>query len=141
MIVLVLPTAATGDLDAAMQQADVGVPLAAVVLGQPESVRLITRTEPAPPTSTRRQPLRPWPAPPGTAPGAPNRAARCQLPRRPGRGRPPPGPPFSPRDVRRRLDAAGQTAELLRCYGIPLVEPSRCAVKTRRSARSRVACR
>jgi acyl-CoA synthetase (NDP forming)/GNAT superfamily N-acetyltransferase len=41
MIALVLPTGATGDLVAAIQDAAVCVPLAAVVLDQPETVRLI----------------------------------------------------------------------------------------------------
>ncbi len=41
VIALVVPTAATGDLTAAIQQADVPVPLAAVVLSQAESVRLL----------------------------------------------------------------------------------------------------
>ena len=41
IVALVLPTAATGDLTAAIQQADVPVPLAAVVLNQAESVRLL----------------------------------------------------------------------------------------------------
>ena len=43
VIAIVLPTAATGDLTAAIQQADVSVPLAAVVLDQAESVRLLGR--------------------------------------------------------------------------------------------------
>ena len=41
MIALVLPTGATGDLVAAITEADVAVPVAAVVLGQPEAVRLL----------------------------------------------------------------------------------------------------
>ena len=41
IIALVLPTAATGDLTAAITQARVSVPIAAVMLGQPESVRLL----------------------------------------------------------------------------------------------------
>jgi acyl-CoA synthetase (NDP forming) len=41
IIAIVLPTAATGDLTAAIQQADVPVPLAAVVLDQAESLRLL----------------------------------------------------------------------------------------------------
>jgi acyl-CoA synthetase (NDP forming) len=44
IIALVLPTAATGDLMAAIAKADVSVPLAAVVLNQPESVRLLPRS-------------------------------------------------------------------------------------------------
>jgi acyl-CoA synthetase (NDP forming)/RimJ/RimL family protein N-acetyltransferase len=43
IIALVLPTGATGDLDAAIQDADVGVPLAVVELDQAESVRLRSR--------------------------------------------------------------------------------------------------
>ena len=43
LIAVVLPTGATGDLVQAVQQADVGIPLAAVVLNQPESVRLLPR--------------------------------------------------------------------------------------------------
>jgi acyl-CoA synthetase (NDP forming)/GNAT superfamily N-acetyltransferase len=41
MIALVLPTGATGDLVAAIQDADLRVPLAAVVLNQAEAVRLL----------------------------------------------------------------------------------------------------
>ncbi len=40
IVAIVLPTGATGDLAAAIQAADLGVPVAAVVLTQPESVRL-----------------------------------------------------------------------------------------------------
>jgi acyl-CoA synthetase (NDP forming)/GNAT superfamily N-acetyltransferase len=43
VLALVLPTAATGDLVAAIREADVGVPIAAVVLDQAESVRLLPR--------------------------------------------------------------------------------------------------
>ena len=41
IVAIVEPTGATGDLVAAIQAANVGVPLAAVVLNQPESVRLL----------------------------------------------------------------------------------------------------
>ena len=41
VIALVLPTGATGDLHAAIAEADIGVPLAVVVLNQPEAVRLV----------------------------------------------------------------------------------------------------
>jgi acyl-CoA synthetase (NDP forming)/GNAT superfamily N-acetyltransferase len=41
IIALVLPTAASGDLAASITQARVSVPIAAVLLGQPESVRLL----------------------------------------------------------------------------------------------------
>jgi acyl-CoA synthetase (NDP forming)/GNAT superfamily N-acetyltransferase len=43
IIALILPTGATGDLVAAITEADVSIPLAAVVLNQPESVRLLPR--------------------------------------------------------------------------------------------------
>ncbi|HVT68494.1 MAG TPA: GNAT family N-acetyltransferase, partial [Trebonia sp.] len=42
VIALVLRTGATGDLLAAIAEADLGVPLAVVVLNQPEAVRLVT---------------------------------------------------------------------------------------------------
>ncbi|MBO0821224.1 MAG: acetate--CoA ligase family protein, partial [Nocardiopsaceae bacterium] len=41
IIAIVLPTAATGDLETAIADADVAVPLAAVALNQPEAVRLL----------------------------------------------------------------------------------------------------
>ena len=44
IVALVLPTGATGDLVAAITEADVSIPLAAVVLNQPESVRLLPRS-------------------------------------------------------------------------------------------------
>ena len=47
VIALVLPTGAAGDLIQAIRQADVGVPLAAVVLNQAESVRLLDDAIPA----------------------------------------------------------------------------------------------
>jgi acyl-CoA synthetase (NDP forming) len=45
IIALVLPTGATGNLVSAIVHADVRIPLAAVVLNQPESVRLLPRPE------------------------------------------------------------------------------------------------
>ena len=47
VLAIVLPTGATGDLEAAIQQADMPKPLAAVVLTQPESVRLLNNRVPA----------------------------------------------------------------------------------------------
>jgi acyl-CoA synthetase (NDP forming) len=44
MIALVLPTGATGDLTAAIQDANLTVPVAAVVLDQAETVRLLSAT-------------------------------------------------------------------------------------------------
>ena len=43
VLALILPTGATGDLEAAIAEADLAVPLAAVMLGQAESVRLLPR--------------------------------------------------------------------------------------------------
>ena len=47
VLALALPTAATGDLIAAIRTADIQVPLAAVVLDQPEAVRLLPPATPA----------------------------------------------------------------------------------------------
>jgi len=58
MIALVLPTGATGDLVAAIQQADIRVPLAVVLLDQTETVRLL----PGPGE---------WDGPAGTGDGSP----------------------------------------------------------------------
>jgi acyl-CoA synthetase (NDP forming) len=44
MIALILPTGATGDLITAIQDADIGIPLAAVALDQAEAVRLMPRS-------------------------------------------------------------------------------------------------
>jgi acyl-CoA synthetase (NDP forming)/GNAT superfamily N-acetyltransferase len=116
IVAIVLPTGATGDLEAAIAAAHVNVPLAAVVLTQPESVRLL----------------------PGQVPayGSPEAAVRA-LARAVGYGAwraEPPGhvPAFA--DIRteaaRKLVresipgwlAPEQTAELLRCYRIPLAD-------------------
>ena len=126
MIVLVLPTAATGDLVAALQQAEVGVPLAAVVLGQPESVRLIPRTGGKSPVPAYEYPE--------AAVAAIARAARYGSWRTEPRGQVPSFPDVRAEDARLlihgflRATAGGgwmppdKTAELLRCYGISLVE-------------------
>jgi hypothetical protein len=47
VVAIVLPTGATGDLEAAIQTAGITKPLAAVVLTQPESVRLLKNRVPA----------------------------------------------------------------------------------------------
>ena len=47
IVAIALPTGATGDLEAAIQAANVAKPLAAVVLTQPESVRLLNNRVPA----------------------------------------------------------------------------------------------
>ena len=138
IIALVLPTGATGDLVAAITEADVGTPLAAVVLNQPESVRLLPRS-PTPEDDEGRVPAYGYPeaaaaamaraasygawraAPRGNVPdladissgGGPHARARV----------PPPG-------ARRRPAFPGQTADLLGCYGILLAggqDPSAAA--------------
>jgi len=129
MIALVLPTGASGDLIAAVQQAHVSVPIAAVVLNQPESVRLIPRlgTE----DSGDEIPAYGYPE---AAAAAVARAARYGAWRTEPRGR---VPAF--RDIKTDQARAvvreffhatlgggwmppDKTAGLLRCYGIPLAE-------------------
>jgi acyl-CoA synthetase (NDP forming)/GNAT superfamily N-acetyltransferase len=126
MIALVLPTAATGDLVAAIEQADVSVPLAAVVLDQPESVRLLPRADGA-----GQIPAYGYPEAAATAMA---RAARYGAWRTEPRGQVPSFPEINTEDactlVRGFLHTTlgggwmppDQTAELLRCYGVPLVE-------------------
>jgi len=125
MIALVLPTAATGDLVAAIQQADIRIPLAAVVLDQPESVRLLPRTD-----GEGQIPAYGYPEAAATAMA---RAARYGAWRTEPRGQVPSFPDVSTEEahtlVRGFLRATpggwmppDQTAELLRCYGVPLVE-------------------
>ena len=119
VVAIVLPTGATGDLEAAIgaaasQNVMSGVPLAAVVLTQPESVRLAGRV--------------PVYGSPEAAVAALARAAGYGAWRARPRGH---VPVFADirtadaralvRDVRGRL-APGQTAALLRCYGIPLTD-------------------
>jgi acyl-CoA synthetase (NDP forming)/GNAT superfamily N-acetyltransferase len=129
MIALVLPTAATGDLVTAIQQADVGVPLAAVVLDQPESVRLIPRLQAE--GSGVQIPAYGYPE---AAAAAMARAARYGAWRAEPRGQVPTLPGIRTEDARTVVHAffhatvgggwmpPEQTAELLRCYGIPLAE-------------------
>jgi acyl-CoA synthetase (NDP forming)/GNAT superfamily N-acetyltransferase len=129
LIALALPTAATGDLVAAIQQAQVGVPIAAVVLNQPDSVRLIPHT--ADDGSTVQIPAYGYPE---AAAGAVARAARYGAWRTEPRGQVPSFPDVRTEDahtlVRGFLHATlgggwmppDKTAELLRCYGVPLAE-------------------
>jgi acyl-CoA synthetase (NDP forming)/GNAT superfamily N-acetyltransferase len=126
LIALVLPTAATGDLVRAIQRADVGVPLAAVLLDQPESVRLLPRTE-----GDRQIPAYGYPE---AAAGAMARAARYGAWRTEPRGQVPTFPDIRTEDARTLVREffhatlgggwmpPDKTAELLRCYGIPLAE-------------------
>jgi|tagenome__1003787_1003787.scaffolds.fasta_scaffold20989914_5 acyl-CoA synthetase (NDP forming)/GNAT superfamily N-acetyltransferase len=132
MIALVLPTGATGDLIQAIQDADIGVPLAAVALGQAESVRLIPRS-----ADDTRIPVYGYPE---AAAAALARAARYEAWRTEPRGQVPTFRDVRTADARalvtgflhRESDGgwlpAGQTADLLRCYGIWLAEliPAGC---------------
>ncbi len=126
MIALVLPTAATGNLVAAIQQADVRVPLAAVLLDQPESVRMLSRTG-----GDDQIPAYGYPE---AAAAAIARAARYGAWRAEPRGQVPILPDIRTDDARVLLRGffhatvgggwmpPDKTAELLRCYGIPLAE-------------------
>ena len=126
MIALVLPTAATGDLVAAIQQAAIGVPLAAVVLDQPESVRLLPRAE-----GDGQFPAYGYPE---AAAAAMARAARYGAWRTEPRGQVPGLFDVRTEDARTLVRGffhatlgggwmpPDKTAELLACYGIPLVE-------------------
>jgi acyl-CoA synthetase (NDP forming) len=121
VIALVLPTAATGDLVAAIRQANVRVPLAAVLLDQAESVRLLPRPEGQVPCYGY----------PEAAAAALARAVRYGAWRGAPRGVMPEFSDIRAEDARalvREFLRAGPggwlppeaTAELLRCYGIPL---------------------
>jgi acyl-CoA synthetase (NDP forming)/GNAT superfamily N-acetyltransferase len=126
LIALVLPTGATGDLVPAIQQADVSVPLAVVVLDQPESVRLITCAD-----GDGQIPAYGYPE---AAAAAVARAARYGAWRTQPRGQVPSFPDIRTEDARTLVRGffrttvrggwmpPGQTAGLLRCYGIALAE-------------------
>jgi acyl-CoA synthetase (NDP forming)/GNAT superfamily N-acetyltransferase len=125
IIALVLPTGATGDLVQAIQEADVGIPVAAVVLNQPESVRLLPR---------RADGQVPSYGYPEAAVAALARAATYGAWRAEPRGRVHDFPDIETanaraltRDFLRQAPPGGwlaphQTADLLRCYGIPLAD-------------------
>jgi acyl-CoA synthetase (NDP forming)/GNAT superfamily N-acetyltransferase len=126
MIALVAPTGATGDLVRAIQDADVRVPLAAVVLTQPESVRLIPRS-----ADGGQMPAYCYPEAAATALA---RAARYGAWRTEPRGQVPSFPDVRAGDARALVTGflheqpdggwlpQDQTADLLRCYGIWLVD-------------------
>ena len=126
VIALVLPTGATGDLVQAIRQADVSVPLAAVVLNQAESVRLLNDAIPAY-------------AYPQAAAGAIARAATYGAWRAEPRGEAPAFPDVRTADARAVVReylrtepsggwlSPGQTADVLGCYGIPIAEPASTA--------------
>jgi acyl-CoA synthetase (NDP forming)/GNAT superfamily N-acetyltransferase len=128
IIALVLPTGATGDLVAAITEADVGIPLAAVVLNQPESVRLLPRGR-MPDEDGGQVPAYGYPE---AAAAAMARAASYGAWRTAPRGRVPDFAGIRVADARtlaheflRQAPAGGrlslgQTTDLLGCYGIPL---------------------
>ena len=110
VVAIVLPTGATGDLEVAIREASTGKPLAAVVLTQPESVRLIDNRIPAygSPEAAVRAVAH------AAGYGAWRAAPRGQVPDLPG---------VSTADARTLVRtpgwlSPGQAAELLRCYGI-----------------------
>jgi acyl-CoA synthetase (NDP forming)/GNAT superfamily N-acetyltransferase len=110
VVAIVLPTGATGDLEAAIREATTRKPLAAVVLTQPESVRLIDNRIPAYGS-------------PEAAVRAVARAAGYGAWRAVPRGQVPDLPGVRTADARALVQTPGwlgpaQAAELLRCYGI-----------------------
>jgi acyl-CoA synthetase (NDP forming)/GNAT superfamily N-acetyltransferase len=125
IIALVLPTAATGDLVTAVQQAKVGVPLAAVVLDQPDSVRLLPCAD-----GPGQIPAYGYPE---AAAAAIARAARYGAWRMQPRGKVPSFADIRTEDARALVRGflhstlgggwmpPDQAAKLLRCYGVPLV--------------------
>jgi len=129
MIALVLPTGATGDLIAAIQAADVGVPLAVVELDQAESVRLMLR-----PASSGADGQIPVYDIPQAAAAALAHAARYGAWRTGPHGRVPGFSDVRAADARalvtgflhREADGGwlppDKTADLLHCYGIWLVD-------------------
>jgi acyl-CoA synthetase (NDP forming)/GNAT superfamily N-acetyltransferase len=124
MIALVVPTGATGDLVRAIQDADVRVPVAAVAPSQPESVRLIPRP------AGGQIPAYCYPE---AAVAALASAARYGAWRTRPRGHVPAFRDVRAADARALVTrflhhepdggwlSPGQTADLLRCYGISLV--------------------
>jgi acyl-CoA synthetase (NDP forming)/GNAT superfamily N-acetyltransferase len=118
VVAIVLPTGATGDLEEAIREATIRKPLAAVVLTQPESVRLIDNRIPAygSPEAAVRAVAR------AAGYGAWRAAPRGQVPELPG---------VRTADARALVLQSGpgwlgpaQAAELLACYGIPMGDPS-----------------
>jgi acyl-CoA synthetase (NDP forming) len=126
IIAVVLPTGATGDLVSAIVHADVSIPLAAVVLNQPESVRLLSGAQTRIPAYSC----------PEAAVGALARAAGYGAWRAQPHGQLPDLPDISPEPARtlaheflRQAPAggwlpAGAAADLLRCHGIALGDPA-----------------
>jgi acyl-CoA synthetase (NDP forming) len=123
VVAIVLPTGATGDLTAAITAADTrGRPVVAVVLTQPESVRML---DPAPGGPGRQIPAYGGPE---IAVRALARAAAYGAWRAEPRGRVPRFPDVRTADARALVQAGSgwldpeQAADLLRCYGLPLAD-------------------
>jgi acyl-CoA synthetase (NDP forming)/GNAT superfamily N-acetyltransferase len=129
MIALVQPTGANGDLITAIQDADIPVPLAAVVLDQAETVRLLPR-----PASCGDDGQIPVYDIPQAAAAALAHAARYGAWRTEPRGQVPSFPDVRAADARALVTGflhrepgggwlpPGETADLLHCYGIQLVD-------------------
>jgi acyl-CoA synthetase (NDP forming)/GNAT superfamily N-acetyltransferase len=123
IVAIVLPTGATGDLAAAITAADTrGRPLVAVVLTQPESVRMLG---PAPGGPRRQIPAYGGPE---IAVRALARAAAYGAWRAEPRGRVPRFGGVRTADARALVQGGPawlgpeQAADLLRCYGLPLAD-------------------
>jgi acyl-CoA synthetase (NDP forming)/GNAT superfamily N-acetyltransferase len=123
IVAIVLPTGATGDLAAAITAAGTrGRPVVAVVLTQPESVRMLG---PAPDGPGRQIPAYGGPE---IAVRALARAAAYGAWRAEPRGRVPEFPDVSTADARALVQGGPawlgpeQAADLLRCYGLPLAD-------------------
>jgi acyl-CoA synthetase (NDP forming) len=126
IIAILLPTGATGDLVSAIVHADVRIPLAAVVLNQPEAVRLLARP-------AAQSPIPAYGCP-EAAVGALARAVGYGAWRMQPTGQRPDLPDIDPEPARtlvreflRQAPAggwlpAGAAADLLRCYGITLAD-------------------
>jgi acyl-CoA synthetase (NDP forming)/GNAT superfamily N-acetyltransferase len=122
MIALVLPTGATGDLVAAIQEADIPVPLAAVLLGQAEAARVLD-------AKAGKLPAYGYPE---AAAGALARAAKYGQWRTAPRGEVPEFPEISADRAKRLIHEflghvpgggwlpRAEAAELLSCFGVPL---------------------
>jgi hypothetical protein len=133
----VLPTAATGDLTAALRTAEVRVPLAAVVLDQMESLRLLPRggehTRPAPeaPAGGQGGSIPAYGYPEAAAAALGRAATYGEWKARP-QGRIPEFPGVRTAEARALVTrflagrpeggslAPAEAAQLLACYGIPL---------------------
>jgi len=118
VVAIVLPTGATGDLEGAIREANTSKPLAAVVLTQPESVRLIDHRIPA--YGSPEAALRAVAAAAGY--GAWRAAPRGHVPAL---------PDVRTADARVLVQESepgwlgpARAAALLRCYGIPLTDPA-----------------